>query len=64
MSTRDPSTSRLPLTKILATLGPATDDQRVLDRLVEHGASLFRLNFSHGDVEQHARRLAMVRQAG
>lgn len=51
-----------PLTKILATLGPATDDRRVLLRLVEHGASLFRLNFSHGTIEEHARRLAMVRE--
>lgn len=63
MTMRDPANSRLPLTKILATLGPATDDPRVLERLVEHGASLFRLNFSHGAPEQHGRRLAMVRQA-
>ncbi|MBL8745592.1 MAG: pyruvate kinase [Phycisphaerae bacterium] len=50
-----------PLTKILATLGPATDDRRVLLKLVEHGAALFRLNFSHGGIEEHARRLALVR---
>lgn len=51
-----------PLTKILATLGPATDDRRVLAKLVEHGASLFRLNFSHGTTEEHSRRLALVRE--
>lgn len=52
-----------PLTKILATLGPATDDRKVLHKLIEHGAALFRLNFSHGNVEEHARRLGMVRAA-
>lgn len=50
-----------PLTKILATLGPATDDRRVLLKLVEHGAALLRLNFSHGTTDDHARRLALVR---
>ena len=50
-----------PLTKILATLGPSTDDPKVLLKLVEHGAGLFRLNFSHGAIEEHARRLAGVR---
>ncbi len=49
------------LTKIVATLGPATDDERILERLVEHGASVFRLNFSHGDLEAHGRRLRAVR---
>jgi pyruvate kinase len=52
-----------PLTKILATLGPATDDRKVLLKLVEHGAALFRLNFSHGSIDDHARRLALVRDA-
>lgn len=61
MPRRDPSSALPPLTKILATLGPATDDPRVLSRLVEHGATLFRLNFSHGALDEHARRLALVR---
>ena len=52
------------LTKILATLGPSSDDERVLDRMVEGGATLFRLNFSHGDFEDHKRRLEMVRRVG
>ncbi|MDX2116225.1 MAG: pyruvate kinase [Planctomycetota bacterium] len=59
MTTREPP----PLTKILATLGPATDDPKVLLRLIEHGAGLFRLNFSHGKVEEHAARLRAVRDA-
>ena len=36
------------LTKILATLGPASDSEEVINKMVEHGATLFRLNFSHG----------------
>lgn len=53
---------RTPLTKILATLGPSTDDPKVLTKLVEHGAGLFRLNFSHGTLEDHGKRLAGVRE--
>ena len=50
------------LTKILATLGPATDDDHVLERLIEAGAALFRLNFSHGKWEEHKARLERVRR--
>ena len=38
-------------TKIMATLGPATRRTDVIVRLIEEGASLFRLNFSHGTFE-------------
>ncbi len=57
------STTRKPLTKVLATLGPATDDPKVLRKLIEHGATLFRLNFSHGEFNQHHARLSAVREA-
>jgi pyruvate kinase len=50
------------LTKILATLGPATDTEEVLSKLVDAGARLFRLNFSHGNFEDHKRRLELVRR--
>ena len=49
------------LTKILATLGPATDDEQALRRLIENGARAFRLNFSHGDFDGHLARLRMIR---
>lgn len=52
---------RPPLTKIVATLGPATDDPEALTRLVANGASVFRLNFSHGDMHDHLRRVLLVR---
>ena len=50
-------------TKIVATLGPATDDPAVLYRLIEAGADVVRLNFSHGAPEEHANRARMVREA-
>ena len=50
-------------TKILATLGPATDAPGVLAGLVRAGVNVVRLNFSHGTPEQHAARVAAVREA-
>ena len=50
-------------TKIVATLGPATDDPKVLTDMVRAGLDVVRLNFSHGTVPDHARRLEMVRAA-
>ena len=48
-------------TKIVATLGPATDPPGVLDRLVEAGVNCVRLNCSHGTHEDLRRRAASVR---
>ncbi|MHB8254316.1 MAG: pyruvate kinase [Acidiferrobacter sp.] len=48
-------------TKIVATLGPATDDPKVLDKLIEAGVDVVRLNFSHDLPEMHMRRAEMVR---
>ena len=50
-------------TKILATLGPATDAPGVLDDLVRAGVNVVRLNFSHGTPEHHAARVAAIREA-
>ncbi len=47
--------------RILATLGPASDDAETIQRLAEAGADAFRINMSHGDHEDHARRIAAVR---
>jgi pyruvate kinase len=49
-------------TKILATLGPATDNPKVLADMLRAGADVVRVNFSHGDPEAHARRVQMVRE--
>lgn len=48
-------------TKIVATLGPATDDTGVLDRMIEAGVDVVRLNFSHGLADVHVRRAETVR---
>lgn len=48
-------------TKIIATLGPATDDPAVLERTIRAGVDLVRLNFSHGNQQDHERRARLVR---
>ena len=49
-------------TKIVATIGPATESPEQLRALIEAGATTFRLNFSHGDHEDHRLRIATIRQ--
>lgn len=48
-------------TKIVATLGPATDDPKVLDKMIQAGVDVVRLNFSHDVPEVHVRRAEAVR---
>jgi pyruvate kinase len=50
-------------TKIVATVGPATDDIAVLTEMMRAGLDVVRLNASHGTVEDRRRRLGMVREA-
>ncbi len=50
-------------TKILATLGPASDGALKMEELLRAGVDLFRVNFSHGDHAQHAARMAAAREA-
>lgn len=50
-------------TKIVATLGPATDDPATLRAIIDAGLDVARLNFSHGDHEAQSRRLKLLRQA-
>ncbi len=49
-------------TKIVCTLGPATDQPGVLERLIGAGMDIARFNMSHGDHGDHARRIHQVRQ--
>lgn len=51
------------LTKIVATLGPASGSSAVLEDLVASGVDVFRLNFSHGSHDEHAARIDAVRRA-
>jgi pyruvate kinase len=48
--------------KIVATIGPASQEEHVLESLIQAGMNVARLNFSHGTHEQHAERIALIRQ--
>ncbi|MBE9171629.1 pyruvate kinase [Cyanobium sp. LEGE 06143] len=49
-------------TKIVATIGPATESHQQLKALIHAGATTFRLNFSHGDHSEHAARIEAIRE--
>lgn len=49
-------------TRIIATLGPATDDYDSIRALYDAGADFFRLNFSHGAVADHVRKAGIIKQ--
>ena len=48
-------------TKIISTLGPASDSEEMIEHLIAAGTDMFRLNFSHGTHESHGATLARVR---
>ena len=50
-------------TKIVATLGPASSDQKVLEEMIRAGVDLVRMNFSHGSAADHVKRAEVVRAA-
>lgn len=49
-------------TKIVATLGPASDSPEMLEKMILSGVNMFRLNFSHGTAEEHIARAKLVRE--
>ncbi|WP_138495606.1 pyruvate kinase [Paenibacillus pinistramenti] len=50
-------------TKIICTLGPACDDLNVLKQMIQSGMTVGRLNMAHGEMEDHAKRIAGLRKA-
>ena len=50
-------------TKIVCTIGPASDSPEMLEKLIEAGMNVARLNFSHGSHEEHSVRIANIRDA-
>ena len=50
-------------TKIVATLGPASSDLVILEKMINAGVNVVRLNFSHGTAQDHIDRAEMVREA-
>src|SRR5256714_231538 len=49
-------------TKIVATLGPASSDPAILERMIRAGVDVVRLNFSHGTAADHEKRAALVKE--
>lgn len=49
-------------TKIVATLGPASSDKKILKKMVESGLNVVRLNMSHGTHDEHKARIELVRE--
>ncbi|MBU8905159.1 pyruvate kinase [Desertibacillus haloalkaliphilus] len=50
-------------TKIVCTIGPASESKDKLKQLIESGMNVARLNFSHGDFEEHGARIKSIREA-
>lgn len=49
-------------TKIICTIGPASENKEMMTKLVENGMNIIRLNFSHGDYEEHGNRIKTIRE--
>ena len=49
-------------TKVICTIGPATDNEEMITKLAEAGMNIARLNFSHGTHEEHEKRIKMIRK--
>jgi pyruvate kinase len=50
-------------TKIVCTIGPASDSPEILEKMIRAGMNVARLNFSHGDCESHAESIQKIRAA-
>ncbi len=49
-------------TKIICTIGPASENKDMMKKLAENGMDIIRLNFSHGDFEEHGNRIKNIRE--
>lgn len=50
-------------TKIICTLGPACEDKDIIKQMIKAGMNIARINLSHGDHEEHGRRIKALREA-
>jgi pyruvate kinase len=50
-------------TKIVATIGPASESPAVLEQMILAGMNIARLNFSHGDFDKHRKNIETIREA-
>jgi pyruvate kinase len=60
-SIQAPAPARRPYTKVVATIGPESEDR--IGEMIDEGLAVARLNFSHGTVEDHLRRMTKIRAA-
>jgi len=49
-------------TKIVCTIGPVSENKEMLTKLVKEGMNIARLNFSHGNFEEHKQRIDLIRE--
>lgn len=49
-------------TKMVCTLGPASDSKEILTKMIQGGLNVARLNFSHGSHEEHAGRIQRIKE--
>ena len=48
--------------KVVATIGPASESEELLEKLILSGMNVARMNFSHGTHQQHAERIKLIRK--
>ena len=48
-------------TKIVATIGPACEKREILEKIIDAGMNVARLNFSHETYEKHRKRISLIR---
>ncbi len=53
---------KIKMTKVVCTIGPKSESKEMLTKLVESGMNVMRLNFSHGDFEEHGARIKNIRE--
>ena len=53
---------KIKMTKVICTIGPKSESAEMLQKLVQNGMNIMRLNFSHGDYEEHGGRIERLRQ--
>ena len=49
-------------TKVICTIGPASDNEETLRKLIEEGMAVARLNFSHGTHEEHKKKFDLIKK--
>jgi len=53
---------KIKMTKVICTIGPKSESSEMLQQLVQNGMNIMRLNFSHGDYEEHGGRIDRLRE--